>query len=58
MNLDMSLLGWAHSLACLSALALGPAAFLQRKGSAPHIALGRGYASARCGRWWRQRTAR
>ncbi len=46
MNLDLSLLGWAHSLACLAALAFGPAAFLQRKGRAPHIALGRGYLVA------------
>jgi uncharacterized membrane protein len=43
MNLDLSPLGWAHSLVCLCALALGPAAFLQLKGSAPHIALGRAY---------------
>ena len=43
MNLDLYPLGWSHSLACACALALGPAAFLQRKGSAPHIALGRAY---------------
>jgi uncharacterized membrane protein len=46
MDLDLSLLGWAHSAACACALALGLAAFLQRKGSAPHIALGRGYLVA------------
>ena len=43
MDLDLSPLGWAHSLASLAALALGPAAFAQRKGSAPHIGLGRVY---------------
>jgi len=43
MDLDLSPLGWTHSLASLAALALGPAAFFQRKGSAPHIAFGRAY---------------
>jgi len=46
MNLDLSLFGWTHSLACLFALALGAATFLQPKGSAPHIELGRGYVLA------------
>jgi uncharacterized membrane protein len=43
MNLDLSILGWLHSLASIAALLFGAAAFLQRKGSAPHIAFGRAY---------------
>src|SRR5579872_52383 len=43
MNLDLSLLGWAHSYACLAAMILGPPAYFQRKGSGPHRRFGRAY---------------
>jgi uncharacterized membrane protein len=43
MNLDLSLLGWAHSYACLAAMILGPLSYFQRKGSPPHRGFGRAY---------------
>jgi uncharacterized membrane protein len=43
MNLDLSTLGWIHAYACLAALALGPLAYFQRKGSAPHRLYGQAY---------------
>ncbi|MFI4933826.1 MAG: hypothetical protein ACHP7N_04355 [Caulobacterales bacterium] len=46
MNLDLSVLGWIHSTSCLAALALGPAAFFQRKGGDAHRGYGRAYLIA------------
>jgi len=43
MDLDLSFLGWTHTLACMAALALGGAAFLRRKGSPAHRGFGRAY---------------
>jgi dienelactone hydrolase/uncharacterized membrane protein len=43
MNLDLSLLGWAHTLACLCALATGAIVLAGPKGTARHRSLGRIY---------------
>jgi len=43
MNLDLSLLGWAHSVACLFALATGAIVLAGPKGSPQHRLFGRLY---------------
>src|ERR1700704_5411272 len=43
MNLDLSLLGWAHTLACLCALATGAIVLTGPKGSSQHRSFGRLY---------------
>jgi uncharacterized membrane protein len=43
MNLDLSLLGWLHTLACLVALALGTANLVRWKGTRVHRLIGHWY---------------
>jgi uncharacterized membrane protein len=43
MRLDLSLLGWIHTLACLAALALGALNLLRRKGTPSHRRIGHWY---------------
>jgi uncharacterized membrane protein len=43
MNLDMSSLGWVHTAACLSALAIGAMVLVLRKATSRHRTLGRIY---------------
>ncbi|MGA3399330.1 MAG: hypothetical protein ABSC95_08920 [Acetobacteraceae bacterium] len=43
MNLNLSLLGWVHTLACLVALALGTTNLVQRKGTRLHRRIGHWY---------------
>lgn len=45
MNLNLSLLGWVHTLACLVALALGTANLVQRKGTRLHRRIGHWFLS-------------
>jgi uncharacterized membrane protein len=45
-NLDLSLLGWAHFLASLAALASGAAVLVRPKGTAVHKTRGRIYVAA------------
>jgi uncharacterized membrane protein len=43
MNLDLSLLGWTHTLACLCALAAGATVLVGPKGTSRHRSIGRLY---------------
>ncbi len=43
MNLDLSLLGWAHAMACLCALAAGAMVLVGAKGTSRHRSFGRLY---------------
>ena len=43
MDLDLSLLGWVHTVACLCALAIGATVLVGPKGSARHRQIGRLY---------------
>jgi uncharacterized membrane protein len=43
MRLDLSLLGWVHTLACLPALVLGAMNLVMRKGTAVHRRIGQWY---------------
>jgi uncharacterized membrane protein len=43
MNLDMTVIGWVHSLACALALALGAYMLFTRKGTPRHRLVGRVY---------------
>ena len=46
MNLDLSLLGWTHTLACLCALAAGAVVLVGPKGTSRHRSIGRLYLMA------------
>jgi uncharacterized membrane protein len=46
MNLDLSLLGWTHALACLCALAAGAIMLVGPKGTSRHRSIGRLYLMA------------
>jgi uncharacterized membrane protein len=46
MNLDLSLLGWTHTLACLCALAAGATVLVGPKGTSRHRSVGRLYLLA------------
>jgi uncharacterized membrane protein len=46
MRLDLSLLGWVHTLACLAALVLGATNLVGRKGSSAHRRVGHWYLCA------------
>jgi uncharacterized membrane protein len=43
MNLNFSLLGWAHAVACLCALAVGMTVLVAEKGTSQHRSFGRLY---------------
>jgi uncharacterized membrane protein len=46
MNLDLSWLGWAHTIACLGALATGAIVLMEPKGTPRHRSFGRLYLIA------------
>jgi uncharacterized membrane protein len=43
MRLDLSLLGWIHTVACVAALALGGLNLVRRKGTKSHRRIGQSY---------------